>query len=331
MNPGEGTWACYLRPGPMNLELTRSLLSALGRDVRLFGYCGRFIDEHSAQLIELGGIPAKGDAPSAVIKGRLGYIMVEAFQNVLRHRAGSLPGGEWGPGRAIFLLRTGEERQVLCTSNVVTDAQAERLGRLLITLKDKDNPELKKLFLEGIQRAGAPEQRGAGLGLIEMVRRSAGPPHWSFAQLGEGHQLFTLTLDIVGTGGEEQPFAGLAGLRALLTENRVLLFHAGDWSADLGRVLLKVARSEMAPKAGRPSDREAVWGLVASVALPLFLPRPICLVLHGEGAPMLSIGGFLSKEQAGGLHAAMRGTDVEFSFGDGPDADYVLAVVHVPW
>src|SRR5690606_36999047 len=72
---------------PMDIRLARSLIATLGDDRCIFGYSGRFPDEHSPRLIELGeSIHCScGGPPSS--KGRLGYVMVEAYQNMVRHQA----------------------------------------------------------------------------------------------------------------------------------------------------------------------------------------------------------------------------------------------------
>lgn len=306
----------------MNIETARALIALAGENTSVLGYSGRFPDEHSARLVELGEL----SRPALVSKGRTGYLMVEAYQNIIRHQDGPHPDDPWGPGRSLFLYHSEKEGQRLFTQNVVTNRQADHLQEIFKALLGKDAAGLKRLFMEGLQRSSSPGQRGAGLGLIEMVRRTGHPPSWSFSPLDDGHQVFSFTLQLGATlAGHE------AEIGSLILQHRLELVHVGQWSAELGRTLIAMAQAEIPPRPGRSADRESVWGLVSSVILPFLAEHPVLFTLHNPGHPMLSVGGTMTVQQAGGCHAAMQGTDVEFSFGDVPVEGHVLALVHLPW
>lgn len=311
----------------MDIGFARALFALAGEDASFWGYCGRFPDEHSARLIELGEVSRSPVDPVHASKGRSGYILVEAYQNIIRHQATPSAESPWYQGRSLFLFRTARTgRQRLTTRNPVTTEQAEQLQQALENLARKDAAGLKQLFMEGLLRSTSPGQRGAGLGLIEMTRRAERAPRWSFTPLDADHRLFTFTIEIGGA------FPGDDGDAAsLMLEKHLLMAYVGPWSAELGKILLSVSQVEVGPRAGRSSDRESVWGLVSSVVLPLFADRPVLFALHHGDRPVLSVGGTMSTEQAGGFHSAMQGTDLQFSFGDTAVEGQVLALVHLPW
>lgn len=310
----------------MEIGIARTLLAHAGEGTSYFVYSGRFLDEHTSRLVELVQWLHLPDGDPPVSKGRLGYLMVEAYQNIVRHRAQGFAGSDWGDGRCLFSLHARPEGQLLCTRNPVTTEQTGPLRQTLENLSGKDAAGLKQLYMESIQRPQDPGQRGAGLGLIEMARRSGHPPQWDFMQLDKDHDLFSFALR---TG--QTPIEGSETLHALVLDQRIHLLHAGPWSPGLGKTLIGMAQVEIPPRAGRSSDRESVWGLVSSVVLPLLMEHSVLFALHGETYPMISVGGILPSREAGGFHAAMQGTDVEFSFGDAPDEGHVLALVHIPW
>lgn len=318
----------------MNIELARSLFTTLGQDVSLFGYSGKFPDEHSPKLIELGEMlrrdkrdePGKGNG-----KGRPGYVMVEAFQNIIRHRAPLPPGHPWAGFRSMFLLRTLRRGHVLITCNPVTDAQARRLQHLLANLRNKDASELKELYLEGMQRQRTPGRRGAGLGFIEMVRRTGAKPRWDLSPMGGAHELFSFILDMDGAAGAGAECTLDGPLQRMVQQHEVLLFRVGPWSNEVGELLITLAQAEIPARPGRIGDREAVLGLATSLIMPLLKNRPVLFALHGHQAPMLSVGGVMRQTDAGGLHAALASTGAGSSFGDVPDKGMVLGMVHVPW
>lgn len=270
----------------MQPELALSLCHALGNDSCLFGYSDNFNDEVSARLIELASAASHGASSALSTRGRLGYVMVEAFQNIVRHRTEPVGLPPWGAARSLLVLRYGHEGQHLIAENAVTRDQRNALDGLLTGLRSRSAEELKGLFMEGIQRASTPGVRGAGLGLIEMARRSGGRFNWDFQPAGTGLFRFSLVLEL----GEPLSTGGLldaADLRSLVMDNGWPLFFAGKWSAAMQAVLLKFAE---APRSVcEVVDRMGAWLVHAA---------PAFFVVHGSGRRLLSLGGLMHREGA---------------------------------
>ena len=311
----------------MDIAIAHSLLDALRDDRCIFGYSGLFPDEHSARLIELGEAALKDHEASASVRGRLGYVMVEAYQNIVRHRV--MPSGmsPWGPGRSFFFFRSGHDRQQVFTFNPVSRAQAKKLDRVLTELHGMDNASLKALFMKGIQRARVPGTRGAGLGLIEMVRRAGGRLGWDFSTVDAGHELFALTLELGGTEGMTED---VGELRQLSLEHKAYAFYAGHWSPVVEKTLLDLAEKERPLGEEEHLLRSALVLVVArEVGQAMDGTSPMLFALHGEGRTMLSLGGAMDRVKAVRLKERM--SDAWFSFGAMPQGEQVLAMVHVPW
>ncbi|MCB0774215.1 MAG: hypothetical protein KJZ58_06850 [Flavobacteriales bacterium] len=186
----------------------RQLFEPIGRGGCALGYAGAFPDELTSRLLEVGGAVMDTQGIRTPERGRLSYVMVEAYQNVVRHRA-HLPGSygrEEGPSH--FMLCLGPTLQAVGTMNPVESPKATELQDVLGMLKTRTTDELKALFREGIQREHDPTRRGAGLGLIEMIRRSGATPQWKHEDVIPGHTLFSL---VWGLGGTD-PGAGLEGM-----------------------------------------------------------------------------------------------------------------------
>lgn len=208
-------------PHLMDRPTAYDLYEALGEDACLFGYSGAFPDEHTARLIELGAAVLDSQGSKASERGRLSYVMVEAYQNVVRHRARLSPEIEAREGRSHFLLRCGPDGQTVATLNPVATDKAKDLQEVLGFLKGRTSAELKDLFRDGIQRTHSPERRGAGLGLIEMMRRSGATPNWQRRDAIPGHTMFSLAWS---PGGPDTT----AGLD-LMERQRTSLEALGAW------------------------------------------------------------------------------------------------------
>ena len=271
----------------MQPETALSLCKALGEDHCLFGYSGNFSDEHSVRLIELVSALASSTGSAMAGRGRLGYVMVEAFQNIVRHRAETGNMAPWGGARSFFMLQQGGKGQRLLAENAVTRSQQVKLESLLQGLREKTAEELKASFMEGIQRTSAPGARGAGLGLIEMARRLEGKFRWRFLPIDERLARFTLVLDL----GEPTETGAVqledTLLRRLALAHQWSLFFAGRWSKDIQLVLLKIAGAGAA--ASGQVDRLGTWLVHAT---------PSFLVVQGGERRSLAMGGLMPAEGA---------------------------------
>lgn len=297
----------------------------------IFGYSGPFPDEHSARLIELGEAVREGPEEAPVSKGRLGYIMVEAYQNIVRHRSESGGMKPWGDGRSLFMLRCGAHGQRVIAQNPVARQQVEKLDGLLAELHGKDNAALKRRYLEEIQRASRPGARGAGLGLIEMVRRSGGNATWEFTPIDAAHVRFALALDLGGMPAAPGP-EGDAGLRREVLKHQVPLFYGGRWSCAVEDVLRGFAAGESPARGRELQVRTRKFGrmvrLVRSFAGDA---APLLVVLHGAGGPGLAVGAVMDEGRAREMSDGAPGGDGGAGLCSRPVDGGVLAMLHTAW
>ncbi|HEY0978463.1 MAG TPA: DUF6272 family protein [Flavobacteriales bacterium] len=246
----------------METRFGHSLFQALRHDVCSFGYSGGFRDEHTARLIDLGGAALDIQGVEGAARGKLAFIMVEAYQNIIRHRAEPDPPMSMGEGRSLFVLRCEEKGQHVVAVNPVRKAVVPGISELLLRLEGLDRERLKELFLTGLQRAGDPERRGAGLGLIEMARRSGGSLGHLLRDLDPEHALFVLAIRL----GEASAYGTLikeaATLHADVVANDVRFFHVGIRSAAVGEAILRLMEEE---RSATRNETSAVRGALAAM------------------------------------------------------------------
>ena len=291
------------------------LLSSLDTDAWLFAYGGDFTEDHSARLLELASL-AGGQFDGFNAK-QAGYVLVEAYQNIIRHRAKLPVSGSCGPGEGLFVFRIDRNGLGVYTGNAVTGSAASELDQALASLRNKDASELKLLFLRGIQQPGSPGQRGAGLGLIEMVRRSGADPKWSFGPMHAGHQWFSLVL-------EQEARPRQDSLQALVEEhlcpwmlgNGVVCLQVAPWSPGLGETLMRMARTEVplrsvrlhvATGRGPPDGIPASWQGPTpaqhrrTARPPKWVARAPCPHVRGGGTPCRPAPGLVSWGMVNGF------------------------------
>ncbi len=283
----------------MQPRIVHSLYLALRADQAFFAYSGAFHDEHTGRLIALGEAAASNGKTAA--RGRLAFIMVEAYQNILRHRAVLPPQVERGEGRSLFLLRCGADgQQVVVAVNPVKKSDVTGLRSALHKLHGMDPSQLKNLFLSGLQHTADQPRRGAGLGLIEMARRSGSDLGYTLRGLGPEHELFILAVRL----GSERAYDGVltdaAVLHGTVVQHDILLLHIGERPIPVQEAVLRMLEEEVDTSGGHTDLRGRAY-LAANGFLSTVEEggeRYVCALTRESAHCSLSVGRAMSMRSA---------------------------------
>lgn len=134
---------------------------------------------------------------SRKVKKKIFNILVECLQNVYLHldkmKNASLVSGD---DSAIFILGKTEEDYLIITGNYVGKENCESLAKNLDYLKTLDNDQLKEKYREVLENEQYSEQGGAGLGLIDMLRKSGRRVEYTVKPYNDEFSFFSLVVKI---------------------------------------------------------------------------------------------------------------------------------------
>jgi len=265
----------------MDPATVHALYDALRGDRLSFLYSGLFHDEHTARLITLGEEFLEHDGVDKSVKGKLAFIMVEAYQNIVRHRAPVPADLEQGPGRSMFVLRSAAARHKVIAVNPVSNADAARLTTDLGNLGRMSMEQMKEVFLNGLKSEERTERGGAGLGLIEMSRRSGKPLRYGFSPLSADRQLFTLQV-LIGKGAEwKSPPEAVFNMHQWVAQEGISVLFRGHLDAGEQEVVLRIIERDLDDDHSRADARTRAFLAVMELLENL---GPV-----GEG-PMIMMG-----------------------------------------
>ena len=226
----------------MDIGAAHTLARSFSGDRATFLYSGRFHDEHTARLITLSEEVLTGLGDTRKLRGKLAFVMVEAYQNIVRHRSIVQGTGAKDPGRSLFLLRGITDGFAVQTVNRMDAGEAEALDALMRDLQRLDASELKERFLAGLKATTRSERGGAGLGLIEMARRSGQPLQYGSESLDERSCRFSLCV-LLGnaTLASLDPWRKeLLEVHRIVVENDILVVQHGLPSAGAQEGVLRI-------------------------------------------------------------------------------------------
>ena len=94
------------------------------------------------------------------------------------------------------LIGTEGEFYTVMSGNLVRNEHVAELTRKLDMVRGMDADALKKAYRDTLRAPVADGATGAGLGFLQMARKSARPLQYSLSASGEGHSFFSLTVYI---------------------------------------------------------------------------------------------------------------------------------------
>lgn len=119
-------------------------------------------------------------------------VYIEMTQNI-RHYMTQRDWSEQDASATVVVSRDSQGRYVVSAGNLVELADGERLVSSIEALTGLDKTELKSLYKEQLRRPrGQASTSGAGLGLIDIARKSSEPLQASLRPSEAGRAFFSL-------------------------------------------------------------------------------------------------------------------------------------------
>jgi hypothetical protein len=125
----------------------------------------------------------------ASVKRKVFHVMVEMLQNITRHSANS---DSSGTGNGIFVIGERKEYYYIITGNIVRSSIVRDLEDTIEHLNELDKSALDDLHKYQMKTGEISEKGGAGLGLIDIIRRTGEKYNYQFLRLDHNYHFFVL-------------------------------------------------------------------------------------------------------------------------------------------
>lgn len=136
---------------------------------------------------------------SNAVQKKVFHVMVECLQNISKHADEFAANDFVYSGRGIFLVSKGEGDYSVTTGNVIDNSKTEELKSLLDTINSLDKEGLNQLYKTQIKEGRLSEKGGAGLGFIDIARKTNKKLIYHFLPVTETTSFFLLTSTISRT------------------------------------------------------------------------------------------------------------------------------------
>ena len=198
-------------------------------------YLGDFSDDITTMLIDLSETFLAKDQNLSRLSKKASMLVAESFQNVVRHKIVEHEIICKNKNiKDFYQISVTNERVVISSANVVAKKYTDSLNRKIEHINSLDNNQLKQLKQETLQFGSINEKGGAGLGLIEMVRKSGLPLKKQFIPFQNEYNLLLLGLEIPmdsNLKSHKTDINSTGRLYHQMTDNGILMLYKGDFSS----------------------------------------------------------------------------------------------------
>jgi hypothetical protein len=218
----------------MDVKTLQWIFQDLKNDNLSFVYQGGFNDIITSRIIELSEHNVKVSELNK-IKKKVSFIIIECFQNVIRHsKTEQLPQLD---SNGLFVARNIGRTYSIFSANLVNRNSIFELQIKLDSLQSMKKEELHAMYMNLLETGQLSESGGAGLGLLEMARKSKNKINYEFDLIDDDHAFFYFNVNIDGNidasssnDVENVDIQSVMELHKVVLFERILLLYQGDFT-----------------------------------------------------------------------------------------------------
>jgi hypothetical protein len=242
---------------PLNKEklgFIFKLFKAMQKDNLNYIYRGVFTAKITDNILALAESNLVKKEDPRALKRKVYNVMVEGLQNVTKHQADIDVEVENNNG--VFVLKKEHAKYFITTGNLIENENIDSLKTQIEQVNKLDKDELKayhrKILIDGKISA----KGGAGLGLIDMARKSGNKLLYAFEKVDEKYSYFYLHTEIPSTSSgislisTKKPgtIQYISALHKMLNEENVLIIFNSYFNQDSLMNLLSIIEKQMVEK-----------------------------------------------------------------------------------
>lgn len=242
---------------PLNKEklgFIFKLFKAMQKDNLNYIYRGVFTAKITDNILALAESNLVKKEDPRALKRKVYNVMVEGLQNVTKHQADIDEDVENNNG--VFVLKKEHAKYFITTGNLIENENIESLTTQIEQVNKLDKDELKAYHRKVLIDGKISSKGGAGLGLIDMARKSGNKLLYAFERVDEKYSYFYLHTEIPSTSSGISLISTktpgtiqyISALHKMLNEENVLIIFNSYFNQDSLMNLLSIIEKQMVEK-----------------------------------------------------------------------------------
>lgn len=250
------------------MDLTRRIRNKMMKERLMFVYRGVVTNENSVPLLMLLEKEMENSEFGFVGRKRLFMFVLESLQNVTRHSSDSIHAD-----MSLVIYSKSGNGYTVTTGNVLPTANIKDLKLKLDEINNLETNEIRNVYRQMLTSSELSSKGGAGLGLIEMAKKTGNKLDYDFVPLDDEFSYYILskTVDAGGIGshvtGKEKAFKGksVSQLEKLMSENNIYLIWSGHISPAVEKEVLSFTETKLSEDDIESNLRRRVFSILVEI------------------------------------------------------------------
>lgn len=249
------------------MDLTRTIRNKMMDEHLMFVYRGVVTNENSIPLLMLLEKEMEHSEFGFVGRKRLFMFVLESLQNVSRHNRNSAHAD-----MSMVIYSKNPSGYTVTTGNVLPNEAIPDLRKRLEEVNSLNTGDIRNVYRQMLSSAEFSSKGGAGLGLIEMAKKTGNKLDYDFVPLDGDNSYFVLskTVDSAGINVHHQnehvfQSESVMGLEKIMAENKLYLIFSGHISPDVGKEVISFTEARLSEDEVAVNLRKRVFGILVEV------------------------------------------------------------------
>lgn len=237
-------------------------------------YRGGFSIDLSNKILSLAETNMANFSESSSTKKKVYFIMLESLQNITRHQ--DIKTQESTDNSSFFVIQRLENDYYITSGNIIENKNIDSLKSKLSKVNSLDKESLKEYYKETLTQGELSTKGGAGLGLIEMARKSGNKLSYDFKEINNEISNFYFQIKVsapdVSTGFQDintDRLTWIEGLEKLILEKNLNLIYQVDFTQESLISILSMTEGNI----GNKEDlalRKKIFNIIVELSQNIF-------------------------------------------------------------
>lgn len=229
---------------PVDLSEIVSLL----RDQRMsFFLRGKFTERFTNIIVDLSENVA-GQMEEGFFSRKMSFMLVESFQNVLKHGQTEATLGVYLDDEGIFSFKVSDKGNFINSINMIQPGDSQGLKMTIDYINALDKASLKSYYMDSLKNNEMSSKGGAGLGFIEIVRKSGSKILYRIDENHVAPILFHQQISLKreeNEGEENNEIDSTNKIYQLMRGMDLVMLYQGDFSPKIMLPLIEMAEQSV--------------------------------------------------------------------------------------
>ncbi len=135
-------------------------------------------------------------AESELVRKRVYHVMVECLQNIAKHAFAQKNVSEAEKSHGIVMVSNNTRFYQVTTGNLIMLEETEKLKKFIDKINSLDRDSLNRMYKKQLQEGSLSNKGGAGLGFIDIKRKTGENLKYDFLPVDDNNAFFLLTATI---------------------------------------------------------------------------------------------------------------------------------------